>query len=815
MKNFSRLVSLFVVAVFAISSVTAQNTLMTKAQDLGLKTNTPVNVLSDAGMQTSARDVYLEEGFDIDGDFPPTDWTQIIVNTTNTWMQTNPTNNPFSEIDPNSLFSAMVAYIAEDQDEWLISPVVDAMGNTPLTLDFYAGVSGPWLNPGATLICHISDDGGTTWTELWNAIDVIDPAADWAWNFVSLDISDWAGAEFQVAWQYVGNDGDLIGLDGVSIEAGYDYIYVDDFEEFTVGTYLAESDETGFWTTWSNDPGSDEDALITDVESASPTNSVIVEGITDLVLKLGNKTSGEYVVSLEYYIPSNFGGYVNLQHFEAPGNEWAVEVYFGAAAGSDNGYMYAGDPTEIPFTFPHDQWFTLDFWVDLDEDLASFSIDDVEIAEWQFSLQAQGEPGTLQLGGVNIYAGAPTGETPKYYFDNVAYIVLDPGISNPIIDVTPTSIFATIPEGSSTTDMFTMTNLGQAELSYEIVTIYPQSGKALSSTPTGANTAKILNEDISADPNYTPGEGTPSSRDELLHYDTDNTSAIGNNTSDYQWRVAAMFPADMLAPYIGMEINEIQVYINDAGIAYKAQVYGMGSYNTPGPGELLLEQDFSANPMSWNTVSLDTPVKIDGQDLWVGYWLSSTAGMFTPGVDAGPADPNGDWMSSGPGWDHLSGNPDLNFNWNIRANVTGTPITQWLSADVDGGMLVQDEEQDVNVTIDASGLVTDTYTGKFLIRNNDPTNEEAVVGVTLGVLVGVGENGENEYVAAYPNPASTVLHVQSNGNVTNVRLINTVGQVVYENTNANDIDISNFERGVYFIQIDTENGTNTQKILVQ
>jgi len=686
----------------------------------------------------------------------------------------------------------------------------------PLTLDFYAGVSGPWLSPGATLVVYISDDGGATWDELWDAIDYIDPAADWAWNYVSLDISDYALADFQLAWQYVGNDGDLIGVDGVVVEAGFDYIYEDDFEDFTVGTYLAESDETGFWTTWSNDPGSAEDALITDAESSSPTNSVVVEGITDLVLKLGNKTSGAYMFNVEYFVPTGFGGYINLQHFEAPGNEWAVEVYMGAIEGDDNGYMYAGDPAEIPFTFPHNEWFPISFEIDLDADLATAWIDGEMIAEWQFSLQAQGDPGTNQLGGVNLYAGAPGTDTPMYYFDNVEYIVLDPGISNAIIDVDPTSMFVTLEEGESTMEMFTIANLGQEDLEFEIVTVYPQPGKSLEQIPTGANTPKNPALVPELGPEFTPTTGAPSTRDFLLHYDGDNVGgAIGTSAGDYEWRVAAMFPADLLKEYIGMEINEIHVYINDPGIAYKAQVYGMGSYNTPGPGELLLEQDFTADPTSWNVVTLDTPVKIDGQNLWVGYWVSAYADTYVPGTDEGPANPNGDWMSSGPGWSHLSDNPDLNYNWNIRANLTGDPITQWLSADPTSGMLVQDESMDVDVTIDAGGLVSNSYTGKFLIRNNDPMNEEASVSVTLGVIVGVGENGENEYVAVYPNPASTMLSINSNGDVTNVTLVNTIGQVVYSNTNANAIDISNYERGVYFITVETENGSTTQKVLVQ
>lgn len=812
MKLYLRLVSLLVVFVFASSTV-AQNNLMTKAQALGLKSGSTVNVTPISGNQNSVQTVFLEEGFDVDGDFPPGDWTQTIFNANYTWIQSNPTNNNFNEIDPNSLFSALVPWVAEDQDEWLYTPTIDALGETPLTLEFYAGVSGPWL-AGATLKCLISDDGGTTWTELWNAFDEIDPGAAWAWNFVSIDITAYASDEFQVAWQYVGNDGDLAGIDGVSIEAGLDYIFFDDMESYTVGTYLAESDQTGFWTTWSDDPGGAEDALITDAESYSPTQSCIVDGLTDLILKLGDKTSGAYQVEVQYFIPSGYGGYINLQHYEAPGIEWAVEVYFGASDGNDNGYAYAGSPDQIFFTYPHDAWFPILFDIDLDEDWAELYIDDELVAEWQFSLQAQGDPGALQLGGVDIYAGAPSGDTPMFYFDDIGYIELDPGIASPIIDVDPTSFYLVLEEGEITTEIFTIGNLGVEELSYEIVTTYPQTGKALTSEPAGAHTPKNLHQVIVADPDYNPSTSTPSSRDVTLNYDTENFTAIGT-ANDYEWRVAAMFPSDMVQPFIGMEINEVSVFINDPGIEYKVQIYDMGSYNTPGPGDLLLEQAFTGSPGAWNDITLDTPVKLDGSDIWVGYWLSAYGDTYVPGCDAGPADPNGDWMASGPGWGHLSDNPDLDYNWNIRANVTGDAIIQWLSPDPTSGLLVENEFEDIDLTIDASSLVADQYSGLLKIRNNDPTNEQVDVAVTLGVLVGVGENGENEFIAVYPNPASTILRVKSNGKITNVRLVNTIGQVVYSSSTNSNIDISNFERGVYFVQVDTKNGTNTQKVIIQ
>ncbi len=810
MKHLSRLFTVAVALVFAVSAVNAQGTLMTKAQALGLKSSSSVQQAPVIPQKTASRTVFIEEGFDTD--FLPTGWTQEIVNAANTWIQTNPENNNFNEIDPNSLFSAMVPWVAQDQDEWIMTPEIDAAGEEPLTINFYAGVSGPWIEF-ATLKCHISTDGGNNWTELWNAAEEIDPAADWAWNYVSIDISGIATDPFIVAWQYVGNDGDLAGIDGVEIKAGYDYLFFDDMEGYTAGVKLAEQADPDWWTTWSDAPGGAEDGLVTTDEAYSPTQSVMISGTNDQVLKLGNKTSGAYIFSVWYYIPSGFGGYINMQHFELPGTEWAYEAYFGAAGGSENGYMYAGDPAEIPFTFQHDTWFKMETWIDLDEDLAYFFIDNVEIASWQWSLQAQGDPGAKQIGGVNLYAGAPGTDTPKFYFDDVAFIVLDPGVTNPIINVSTSPITTVLEEGNSTTIVRNVSNSGESELYAEFIPTYEVGTKALDIEPAGIHSAKVRASEYLAAPAYTPASETPANRDVVLNYDGDNFSAIGRST-DYEYRVAAMFPVDMIQPYIGMMINSVDVYINDPVTAAKIQIYDMGSLLTPGPGELLLEQAFTGVANSWNTVVLDDPIYITGKDIWVGWWMSAAGGTFAPGCDAGPANPNGDWISTGPGWSHLGDNPDLNYNWNIRANLTGDPIVQWMSTVPEMVTIEPQGAQDIDIVLDATDLTSNVYEGALLIRSNDPTQEMLTINVLISVTVGINENGEKEFVVVYPNPATDMLNINSNGEVTNVRLINTVGQVVFDQV-TNQINVSELESGVYFIQIDTKNGSTTQKILIQ
>ncbi len=159
----------------------------------------------------------LKEHFDSET-FPPAGWTQKITNTAKTWMKGNPSEKPFTDIDPTNVYSALCPYVAEDQDEWLKSPAFD-LPDGILNLEFYAGYNSYWVS-NATLNVYISTNNGTTWDTLWNA-SMVSTDDKWAWNKIDVDLSAYAGKSgIILAWQYVGNDGDLIAVDNVEVTQG-------------------------------------------------------------------------------------------------------------------------------------------------------------------------------------------------------------------------------------------------------------------------------------------------------------------------------------------------------------------------------------------------------------------------------------------------------------------------------------------------------------------------------------------------------------------------------------------------------------------
>jgi hypothetical protein len=594
-------------------------------------------------------------------------------------------------------------------------------------------------------------------------------------------------------------------------------LYESGFDDMTAGEYFVENEDSGFWTTWSNLPGTDEDAYVSDAQSSSPDNSVEVVGtVTDLLFLCGNKTSGKYQIDFKYYIVAGNGGYFNIQHFEVPGTEWAMEVYFGAA---ESGYATIGG-TDYGFDFNAEEWIQISNIIDLDNDLAQLYINEVMIHEWPFHYQASGTTGTNQLGGFNIFAGAIEGETPHYYLDDFTFIELVAGSVSPIIDIDDGPIVEILEEGELTMLEREMSNLGEDDLNFQIVPTYDLNSK--SSTGGTNYTYKDYpnkSREVYAQHNPNPTSQPNAERDETLRYDDGvNSDAIGN-ASDQIWRVAARFPADMVQPFIGMELYQMDVYINDLSLSHTAQVYGMGSFITPGPGTLLYEQDFDPDAASWNTITFDEPVIINGQNIWVGYMFDKPGGVYTPGCDAGPANPNGDWLSHGLalGWGHLA--PALDYNWNIAAYLRGDLAPQWLSVVPDEGTLMQDEMVTVEISLDAAELTEDGYTGKLKIRNNDPLNDPVTILVQLVVVVGIDENPTGEYIMVYPNPATDLLRISNTtGNIRHITLTNAIGQIVVnEVVNAPNVkvDVSNLPTGVYFANIETAKGTATQKVIVE
>ena len=176
----------------------------------------------------------LTEGFEV-LPFPPSGWSK-----TTTLAPTWDSSDTYFHSGSLGAYCSWTA--AGNQDEKLITPVLNFTGMTHPTVAFWFDASKYWsVYPydNYDLKILISTNGGTTWSApLWSeeSLDT-NTWANWEWREVILALDTYAGqSNVKIAFQYTGNDGADLGLDDVTV---YDLPSTD------VGVFAVTSPKTG------------------------------------------------------------------------------------------------------------------------------------------------------------------------------------------------------------------------------------------------------------------------------------------------------------------------------------------------------------------------------------------------------------------------------------------------------------------------------------------------------------------------------------------------------------------------------------------
>jgi hypothetical protein len=191
-------------------------------------------------------------------------------------------------------------------------------------------------------------------------------------------------------------------------------IVQDNFDSYTIG---ALGPQAAHWTTWTGTEGGPEDGAISDDLG---NNALYLEGQAgggpqDVLMLLGNRTSGAYILEWRMYVPAGLGAYYNIQHFETPATEWAFEINF---SGDGTGQVDAGTAGLDAFSFPLDAFFKVRHVIDVDNDRIYLFINGKFVHSWPFSWQADATSGTNQLGAVNFWT---RDQNDAYYVDDVVF----------------------------------------------------------------------------------------------------------------------------------------------------------------------------------------------------------------------------------------------------------------------------------------------------------------------------------------------------------------------------------------------------------
>ena len=86
-------------------------------------------------------------------------------------------------------------------------------------------------------------------------------------------------------------------------------------------------------------------------------------------------------------------------------------------------------------------------------------------------------------------------------------------------------------------------------------------------------------------------------------------------------------------------------------------------------------------------------------------------------------------------------------------------------------------------------------------------------GTPLNLTVGMQEVSQNGAIKLYPNPASNQIQLGTEERLKSVLVSDVNGKPVEVNRVNNLIDVSNLSSGLYFIQVETENGMFREKFV--
>jgi len=156
--------------------------------------------------------------------------------------------------------------------------------------------------------------------------------------------------------------------------------------------------------------------------------------------------------------------------------------------------------------------------------------------------------------------------------------------------------------------------------------------------------------------------------DFTLNYDGDNETAPILPAGDYI--SGALFPAGFNGNDAGNQLVEIEYFIRQLPRTAELRVYSGGNNQ---PDSLVYSHPVIAeiSQESWNSHVLETPLILDGDNLWVALSYEQTGDARTLGCDNGPVEENGDWHYDS--YDGLWLPIDIDINWNIRAKVNTPP----------------------------------------------------------------------------------------------------------------------------------------------
>ncbi len=585
-------------------------------------------------------------------------------------------------------------------------------------------------------------------------------------------------------------------------------IFEDDFESYNSGDKLVLTTTLSEWTTWSNAPGGAEDPLITDevVSQGSLSSKIVVNN--DLVLHLGDLTTGRYKVSFEIFPDTGKAAYFNLlNNFNGSNSIWAFQVFFNA---DGTGTVDAGGTESASFTYTNGSWNNVNIIVDVDDDFATFYLNGTEVVSWVFSTGALGAGTLHKFDAINFF-----GHTNNTYYIDTLVVYEQPPISGPM------NLQAVINAGDI--DLTWDAPSGPAPDSYVIVA----NNSILA---TGVTTTSYTHlAPYPRDYTYT----VKAYYDQLGYSQQSNDTTVTITGGVTRNMVLIEEGTGTWCPYCpGAAMGLETLYDEGSDVAIIAYHEG-DAYETPE----------SLNRLSYYNITSFPTVAFDGGNLISGG--SATQSMYPsykPVYDSRILVPSLHSMTMNveqtgsntftasvdieqfsdyyPGPFKLYGvltESSIMVNWQNQNHLDFVfrkihPSTAGINVDFSGSSTFSTT---INFTIEPSWVKDNC---EFIVFIQYPTNKEIVQAAKVHIadVISVPEYGQNECVVR-PNPASEFVSIYAD-NMKSVSVITLTGQLVMgKDVSGNEVHmgIEHLPPGMYLVRIESAGHIFTRKLIIE
>jgi hypothetical protein len=303
-------------------------------------------------------------------------------------------------------------------------------------------------------------------------------------------------------------------------------------------------------------------------------------------------------------------------------------------------------------------------------------------------------------------------------------------------------------------------------------------------------------------------------------------NSIGTGSA-VEFDVAQRWEPVQLLDYEGASVTEIAFFPSEPTATYRVRVwFGEGAQN-------LVADQLVGSPISgqWNYVTLISPPPIDiTQELWVGYYVNTTGG-YPAGVDNGPAiNGYGNMMNFG-GWQTLLQiNPDLDYNWNIKAHLETINAQKAGSRELLKYALYRRDLWNVwflraypedEYFLDDSALCETSnfhcYKVSAIYASDSDYCESQYSNEDCEICPGV-KKGINPFnISIYPNPCNDILKIESSEKLGLISLYNSFGELMLKrkvDENQLEIPVAVYPAGVYMIRVDSGGRVISKKVMV-